>query len=255
MTITNIVNLARDKSNTNSNTFSDEKFLLYFQAKVPQFQSDVELVNEDHMGSVDYRDLRATGTGTYTDGADTLYTREYNLPSDMLNKLKSVFAKLDGTNWTWLPELQEVDEKILFEDEDTIKETYGLDSSTAGYFIFRGSLFIVSGEIEEAVTGGLVLWNYSYSDLPTTMPTAGSEADVDLSYYGIPKSLHETFAVALSVEWKSNQSTPVPLTAEEQKYYAVYNNKDRFKDLKNMNRSRAIIFDKPANPYDNGFNL
>jgi hypothetical protein len=172
----------------------------------------------------------------------------------MLNRLQNVFAMLDGENWIWLKPYREEDLKMPFE-EDIILSRFSNTEGVAGYFTFRSSLFLLSGEIENDVTSGLKLWNYSYSDLPSTMPVAGTADDKDLSYYGIPKSLHNTVALALSVEWKSNQSTPVPLTAEEQKYYSIYNNKDRFAQLKGMNRGEDMTFGKPVDSYDNGFNL
>lgn len=254
MKITEIATLARKKSNSNTSTFTDADMLLYFKAKIPLFQADIEENNEDYMGSIDYRDLVATGTGTHVVDEETVLTREYNLPTDMLNRLQNVYAKLDGTNWIWMKPYREEDLKIPFE-EDIILSKFDNTAGVAGYFTFRSSLFLLTGEIEDDVTGGLKLWNYSYDDLPTSMPVAGTADDKDLTYYGITKSLHEMVATALSVEWKSNQSTPIPLTAEEQKYYSLYNNKDRFAQLRVLNRGEDMSFGKPADPYDNGFNL
>ena len=255
MKITDIVSLARKKSKTNSTTFPNSDMVLYFKAKLPLFQADVEDVNEDYMGSIEYRDLRATGTtGTYEDGGTTYLSREYNLPSDMINRLQNVYAKLDGENWTWLKHYREETLQMPIE-EDNILEVFNNELGTAGYFIFRGSLFLLTGEIEDDVTAGLKLWDYAYSAEISEIPTAGTDDDVDLTYYGIPKTLHEVFAVALSAEWKSNQEVPVPLTAEEQTYYAMYSTKDRFKQLKDMHRGDELSFPLPADSYGSGFNL
>ena len=40
MRLTEVIDLARRKSKTNSSTFSDSDMLLYLKAKIPQFQSD-----------------------------------------------------------------------------------------------------------------------------------------------------------------------------------------------------------------------
>ena len=254
MRITQIVDLARKKSSTTVNSFPNEDMVLYMTAKIPQFQADIEDTNEDYMGSIEYRDLIATGTGTHTVEGEEVLTREYNLPTDMINRLQNVYAKLDGTNWIWLKEYNEEDLRLPFE-EDNILEILSNEENVAGYFIFRGSLFLLSGEIEEDVEKGLKLWNFAYSGLFSEIPVASSEDDRDMVYYGIPSQLHETLAVALSYEWKCNQATPVPLTAEEQKYYAIYNNQDRFKNLRGLNRGKDMSFSRPADGYDNGFNL
>jgi hypothetical protein len=255
MTITDIVSLARKKSKTNSTTFPDSDMVLYIKAKLPLFQADIEDVNEDYMGSIEYRDLRATGDdGTYTDGGETYLSREYNLPSDMISRLQNVYAKLDGEDWTWLKHYREETLQMPIE-EDNILENFSNELGVAGYFIFRGSLFLLTGEIEDAVTDGLKLWDYAYSSEISSIPEAASEDDVDLTTYGIPRTLHEVFAVALSAEWKNNQDVPIPLTAEEQTYYAIYSTKDRFEQLKDMHRGDELSFSLPADGYDNGFNL
>lgn len=254
MRITDVISLARKKSNTNEVTFPDSDMLLYIKAKLPLFQADVEEVNEDYMGSIDYRDLRATGTGTYEESGVTYLTREYNLPSDMLNRLQNVYAKLDGTNWTWLRHYREETLNLPIEEEN-ILNNFSNEQGVAGYFVFRGSLFLLTGKIENTVTNGLKLWSYAFGEQISSIPTAGSAEDKDLTYYGIPKTLHEVFSIALSAEWKSNQDVPIPLTAEEQTYYAIYSTKNRFKQLRDMNRGDDQSFVFPSDGYDDGFNL
>lgn len=253
MKITDIVSLARKKSKTNTTTFSDADMLLYIKAKLPQFQADIEEVNEDYMGSIEYRDLRATGTtGTYVADGVTYLSREYNLPSDMIPRLKAVTAKLNGTDWVNLKQYDLNDLRMPFE-EDRILEKFTNDEGIAGYEIFRGSLFLLTGAIASEVVGGLKIWTYSFSALPSSIPTVGGEGDVEFDTYGIPETMHELFATALSLEWKSNQDVPVPLTAMEQNYYALY--AKSLQSLKGLDRSKEIIFQRPADRYDNGFNL
>lgn len=254
MRITEVVSLARKMSRTNENTFPNDEMLLYIKADLPIFQADIESVNEDYMGSIEYRDLRATGTGTYVEDGETYLTREYNLPTDMINRLQNVYAKLDGQNWIWLRHYREETLKIPFEEKN-ILAIFNNTQGIAGYIIFRGSLFLLSGEIKQPVPSGLKLWDYSYSSEISAIPQAGSEEDKDLTYYGIPKTLHKVFAVALSAEWKSNQDRPIPLTPEEQMYYSIYCAKDRIKELRDMNRGDELTFPLPENDYNNGFNL
>jgi hypothetical protein len=252
MKISEIVDLARRKSKTNTTTFSDRDMLLYFKAKVPQFQADIEKVNEDYMGSIDVRDLRVTGEGTYVDEGETYPSREYNLPVDLIPRIKFVQAKLDGINWLRLEEYDINDIKIPFKEE-YIKETFNNTSGVAGYTIFRGSLFLLCGEIEEAVVGGLELFGYSYSELPDARVVANSSDDVDLELYGIPKSMHELLATALCIEYKSNLETPVQTTQDEQLFPITYT--EKLKSLRKLNRGKEISFSRPEDGFDGGFNL
>jgi len=253
MKITDIVSLARVKSKTNTTTFPDTEALLYIKAKLPQFQADIEEVNEDYMGSIEFRDLRVTGTtGTYVDTGVTYLSREYNLPSDMIPRLKSVSAMLNGEDWVDLKQYDLNDLKIPFEEE-RILQRFTNDEGIAGYEIFRGSLFLLTGEIETAVTDGLKIWTYSFSALPSSIPAVGAEGDVEFDLYGIPETMHELFATALSMEWKSNQDVPVPFTSMEQNFYALY--AKALHSLKGLDRGKETIFQRPSDRYDNGFNL
>jgi len=252
MRLTEVIDLARRKTKSNVNTFSNVDMLLYLKAKMPQFQSDIEEVNEDYMGSIEFRDLRATGDGTYIDGADTLLSREYNLPYDMINRLKFITAKLDGENAIRLKHYDLNEIKIPFE-EDRILQTFNNTEGIAGYELFRGSIFLLCGEIEEDVDAGLKLWSYAYSEIPTEIPEAGSDDDLDLDVYGIPETMHELLSICLGIEWKSNLEVPVPLTITEQKYDISY--KEVLKSLKGLDRDEEIQFDRPLDAYDKGFNL
>jgi hypothetical protein len=252
MRLTEVIDLARRKSKTNSSTFSDSDMLLYLKAKIPQFQSDIEKANEDYMGSIEFRDLRPTGDGTYTDNGEIYISREYNLPTDMISRLKFVSAKLDGENWIRLKQYDLNDIKIPFEEKN-ILEHFNNTQGIAGYEIFRGSLFLLTGEIKEEVPDGLKIWTYSYSALPTVIPVAGSEQDVDLDVYGIPEIMHELLATALCIEWKNNLETPVPLTINEQNYYDLY--EKALRSLRALDRDQEVQFSRPADKYNKGFNL
>lgn len=253
MRITEVIDLARRKSKTNTATFSDSDMLLYLKAKIPQYQADIEATNEDYMGSIEYRDLRATGTdGTYLDGTTSYLSREYNLPYDMINRIKFVTAKLDGENWIRLQQYDMNEIKIPFEEENIIAN-FNNTEGVAGYEIFRGSLFLLTGEIEAEVTDGLKIWTYSYTAVPATIPVASSDDDLDLDLYGIPETMHELLAVALSLEWKSNLETPVPLTSMEQNYYILY--EKALRGLRALDRDLELSFSRPKDGYDNGFSL
>lgn len=255
MKISDIVSLARIGSKTNTSTYPDTQMLLNIKAMLPTYQQDVEGVNENYMGSIEHRDLRATGTGTYVDTGVTYLSREYNLPSDMIPRIGKVYAKLDGTNWILLRSYDLAEVGVLEEANitDTFTNNEGKSFGSAGYMIFRGSLFLLTGEITSAVTAGLRIWTYSFADALTAIPVAGSGDDVEFDTFGIPEPLHEIFAIGLSRKWKSSQEIPVPLSAEEQEYYVLYGS--RIEKLKGLDRSKEIQFERPADKYDNGYNL
>lgn len=253
MKTTDIVSLARKKTKTNSSTFTDADMILYIKAKLPQFQADIEEVNEDLMGSVEYRDLRVTGTtGSYVDTGVTYISREYNLPADMIPRIKTISAKLNGTDWIRLKNYDLNDIKIPFE-EDRILETFTNDEGIAGYELFRSSIFLLTGAITSVVSGGLKIWTYSFTAAPATMPVVGSAEDVEFDMYGVPETMHELFAIALGMEWKSNQEMPVAYNSSEQNFYALYSK--ALGSLRSMDRDKEMIFRRPSDRYSNGFNL
>ncbi len=244
--------LARSNSGSNSVTFDDAKMLLYFKAIVPQYQADIEKVNEGYMGSIEHRNLRATGDGTWTQDADVRLTREYNLPTDMLDRLDHVYARLDGINWIPLIDYDRTDIKMPFK-EDNIKARYSNDEGSAGYTIFRKALFLLCGEILEEVTDGLEIWTYTFPPLFTAIPEVDSINDKEMDTYGIPEQLHKILAMDLSIQWKNDRVTPIPLNKDEQLRDVQY--KERMKNLKGLNRSKIMSFERPKDGYDNGFNL
>jgi len=255
MRVTDIFSLARLKTKTNTTSFPNTEMLLYTKAKLPVYQADIEEVNENYNGSIEYRDLVATDEGTYVSDETTYLTREYNLPSDMIPRLGKIYAKLDGTNWVLLRSYNLQEAGIQEEDNTTAKFTNkeGTSFGSAGYCIFRGSIFLLTGEIEDDVTGGLKIWTYSFTSVVTEVPDVGGDGDIEFELYGIPETMQELFAVALGLEWKSNQERPIPLTSMEQNYYALYSK--QLDSLKGLDRSREIKFERPADGYDNGFNL
>lgn len=251
MRITDVLALARDNCGANENSFSNAKAVLYLKAIVPTFQADIEGVDEQYMGSIEYRDLRATGDGTYVDTGVTYLSREYNLPTDMIPRLAKVHAKLDGTNFMPMKRYSFQNIEVPLE-EDLIQQEYPSIVNKAGFTIFRGSLFILSGEIETTIVNGLKIWTYAFSSEISTIPAVGSDDDVDLQVFGIPETLHGLLATALSLKWRGNHPTPLPLTPEEQNYYALYGK--ALAGLKGLDRGKEIIPAQPLDRYNNGFN-
>jgi len=252
MRISQVIDLARRKAKANATTFSDRDMLLYMKAKLPIFQTEIEKVNEEHMGTMETRDLRATGDGTYEFEGSTYLSREYSLPVNLIPRIKFIQAKLDGVNWLRLVHHNLDDYKIPIK-EDYIKELFSNNIGIAGYDIFRGSIILLTGEIEEDIIGGLEIWAYAYTDIPDITITPLSDEDVDLEVYGIPDNMHDLFATALCMEWKQNLESPVPLSMDEQAFPILF--EKQIRNLRKMNRDRDLIFKRPADNYGDGYNL
>lgn len=253
MKITDIIALARKKAHANSTTFPDADMLLYFKARVPQYQADIEKVNEGYAGSIQYRTIKATGDGTWTQDGNTYLTREYNLPADILDRLDHVYAKLDGTNWIPLVHYDRIDINTPFKEEN-IEARFSNEEGVAGYTIFRSSLMLLTGDIPSDITNGLEIWSYSFTDLFTSIPVVDSADDVEFEVYGIPEQLQELLAIDLALMWKSdNEGNSKGLTKDEQLRDIMYSK--RLQNLKNMDRSKKVSFQRPNDGYDNGFNL
>lgn len=158
-------------------------------------------VDEDYFGMPETTDL-------------VLNQREYPLPADILNKIKYVEAKLDGSKWIPLNEFDILAYKRST-DEATILEQFANEENQAFYDIFRGSLWIYSGAIT-AVTGGLKLWSFSW---PTWISNLASTTDISIdpstTSHGFPRALHKVLCDLVVVDWKSQSDKPIPLTEFE----------------------------------------
>lgn len=136
--------LVRTYTSTNSTTFTDAEILALMNPLMGKQAMVIKDANEDLFGGLATRDLVAD-------------TREYGLPNDLLSTIERVEAKLDGTNWQVLSELELPLEEFTT-DESAVRSAFS--GRKPAYDIFRRSLFLYTEDAILDVTAGLKLWGF-----------------------------------------------------------------------------------------------
>ena len=233
MTFTKFATLIRYYTKTNSTTFTDANILILANIFKDDISSELSKeVGEDYFGLRFERDLLAG-------------QREYDLPSEIMGRIKYLQAKLDGTNWNKLNETDlSVYDKAF--DEDTIRETYA--ERDPEFDIWDQGIYVLSGDAIIAVTNGLKLWSIifpaDFSDLTSTEDMSTNPDDYT---HGFPRQFHELLARRVSIAYKSSKDRPIPLS-EKEKLYEV-DLSTAIKKMKDTNLDRSI---KPSVPYNDG---
>jgi len=134
--------LIRYYTKTNSTTFTDADILVLANI----FKEDIagligKEVGEDYFGLRFERDLIAG-------------QREYDLPSEVMARIKYLEVNLDGTEWKKLSEV-DLNEHERTTDEATILNNYSNESPE--YDLWDQSIFLLSGSAIIDVTNGLKL--------------------------------------------------------------------------------------------------
>lgn len=181
----------RKKTKTNTTTFPDADIILYAAIWMDQISARVVDIDEDYFGAPQYADLVNS-------------QREYPLPTDMLNHIKKVEAKLDGTNWINLIAL-DLTQYPRATDETTITSIFNNTEGHAYYDIYRGSIWLYSGSITGFAAGNqaLKLWAYQW---PTAISDLTSTTDISIdpnnTSAGFPRVLHLSLADAIVIAKK-----------------------------------------------------
>ena len=224
---------------TDSTTFPDAEILSIANPIKDYLAGEIEGVNEDYFGMPQTTDLLKTDT-----------TREYPFPPEFLNRLKRIEANLlpDDTyddNWVTLNEVDMNFHKHT-SDEATIQASFGWDEDSAFYEIFRGSIWLLTGEIEDDVTAGLKLWSFDYpADIDDLSDdTDDMSVDPSTTTLGFPKAFHQLWADAVVIEYKSNRDKPIPLTKREERWEFYLGR--ALDSIKNTNRDHAVVTGVPS---------
>lgn len=233
MTPVKFATLVRYYTKTNSTTFTSEDILVLANI----FKDDIcaqiaKEVGEDYFGLRFERDLVAG-------------QREYDLPNELMGRIKYVQVKLDGTNWE---KLNETDLSIYGKsiDESTIQLEYG--EKDPEFDFWDQGLYILSGDAIIAVTDGLKIWAIIYpSDIANLTGTNDLSVNPDDYTHGIPKPAHELLARRVSIAYKSSKDKPIPLS-EKEKLYEV-DLAQAIQNLKDANLDRSVL---PSLPYNDG---
>ncbi|HEC66463.1 MAG TPA: hypothetical protein ENI23_14345 [bacterium] len=166
--------------------------------------------------------VKTGALGTYSHEDLVEDQREYAFPDDVLNNLKAIFLKLDGTNFTRVTVIDlndpvrfgNVSKRVVFQ-EDWI--TGNFSNSEPFVVLFRSSIFVFSGAVDD-VTDGIQLWYANLlEDLPNltedTTDLAEATDKTSTPKQGLPKQFHELLARAVQVDYKETNS--LSLTSKE----------------------------------------
>lgn len=233
MTPVKFAALIRYYTKTNATTFTDADILVLANI----FKDDIcaqvaKEVGEDYFGLRFERNLIAG-------------QREYDLPNELMGRIKYVQAKLDGTNWE---KLNETDLSTYGKsmDESTIQLEYS--ERDPEFDFWDQGLYILSGDAIIAVTNGLKLWAIIYpADIANLSGTDDMSVNPDDYSHGIPKPFHELLARRVSIAYKSSKDKPIPLSEKEQLYEVDL--AQAIQNLKDQNLDRSVL---PSVPYDDG---
>lgn len=197
----------RFSTGTNSTTFTNADIIALANIHIDTLAGMVLQLDEGYFGSPQTQDLAAT--------ADDFSNREYPLPTDMLNKLLRVEAKLDGTSFVKLVPFDLSYYGKPTTDAEVLKY-FANTESDAYYDVFRNSLWIYSGAISAVVTDGLKLWTYTWpAHLTDLALTTDMSIDPSSTTHGFPRILHPILADLVSIDYKSSREKPIPLTEAE----------------------------------------
>jgi len=230
MTPANFAALVRFYTGTDSTTFTDAEILKLANPYKDEIAAEIVLRNEDYFGMLFTRDLEAG-------------RREYALPDEILNSIKYVEAKLNGTKFLHLSEFDINSYKRPTSETDII-EQFG--SLSPKYDIFRRSLWIYSGDAIISVTAGLKLWAIIYpADITDLASTVDMSVDPSTTTHGFPRQFHELLARRVSIGYKSSLPKPRKLSPME----ALYNVdiERALNAITGGNQDRSVIATTPYN--------
>jgi hypothetical protein len=164
--------------------------------------------------------------------------RDYPFPSDILSRIKRVEAKLDGTNWIKLSEI-DITHLSVPTDETNITYQFANLEGQAFYDLLRKSIYIYSGTITN-VTDGLKLWCDTWpTEISSLASTTDMSIDPSTTTHGIPRSMHEIWARGVIIDWKQSREKPIALNEHEQNY--EYDLLKAIETLKHGNLDREVI--------------
>lgn len=237
MTPAQFASYIRDQTKTNSTTFSDAKILLYANIIKDDIAKEITKANEDYFGMKLLRNLEVG-------------KRSYSFPSDVLNNIKYVQAKLDGTTQKVLTQFDVNTYKRPTNESQILANWAGKDPE---FDIFGGSLEIYSDSAIIDVTDGLELWAMIYpADLTSLAGTTDMSVPPSNISFGMPRQFHFIWATKVIVKYKNSKEKPIPLTEQEAKIDQDF--QLAINALKGQDLNRSITATLP-DYYNNGQDL
>jgi len=202
MTPAQFATYVRLKTKTNSSTFTDANIIVIANIIKDDIAKEITKANEDYFGMKFYRNLEAG-------------KRSYSFPSDVLNNIKYVQAKLDGSTQKVLTQFDVNTYKRPTNESEILANWAGKD---AQFDIFGSSLEVYSDSAIIDVTDGLELWAMIYpADLASLAGTTDMSVPTSNISFGMPRQFHYIWATKVIVEYKNSKEKPIPLTEQEAK--------------------------------------
>jgi hypothetical protein len=231
MTPAQFAEYVRLKTRTNSTTFTDADIIIFMRQRQDEIAQAILKADEDILLVPQTDSLVAN-------------QRDYSFPTDILSRIKRVEAKLDGTNWIKLNEIDITQHKYPT-DETNITYYFSNLEGEAFYDILRNQLYIYSGTITN-VSNGLKLWCNTWPTAITDL-TSTTEMNIDPSTttHGIPRPLHEIWARGVIIDYKQSRERPIPLGEGELKYEVDL--QKAIETIKHGNLDREVIASVPYN--------
>lgn len=229
----------RWKTRTNDATFTDADMLVSMEFQQEEIIKSILDADEDTFLVPQTDDLVAS----------TITAREYPQPSDILSRMKRVEAKLDGTTWVTLAEIDLTELSNPLSTEDLITSTFNnsqvskSNSNGARFDIIRKSLMIYSATIT-ATTDGLKIWCNTWPAVVTDLAlTTDMSVDPSTTTHGMPRVMHKSWAIAVIVDYKESREKPIPLSERESRneYYL----QKAVKSLRQGNLDRDVTGNLP----------
>lgn len=222
----------RLKTRTNSTTFPDADLLLLMGQRQDQIAQEIMKTDEDILLIPQTTDL-------------VLNQRDYAFPADILSRIKRVEAKLDGTNWIYLREIDITQIRVPITTETDITNRFSNTWENAFYDLLRKSIYLYTGSII-AVDEGLKLWCDTWPAAVTSLAsTIDLSTDPSTTTHGIPRSMHEIWARGVIIDYKQSREKPIPLNEKEQNYESDL--QKVIATLKHGNLDREVIASTPYN--------
>lgn len=216
----------RQKTRTNSTTFTDEDILLYANRKKDEIAAMIAERDEGYFEVPQYTSLNAD-------------QREYPLPYDKMVGIVKVEAKLNGTDFIPLDELEVSGIKSPILAESDIVNKFSNDKGMAFYDLRRSSIYIYSGAITSVTNGLYIICNIFPADLTDlTDNTTDISVDPSGTALGFPRELHSLWVEGICIEWKGDKEKPIPLTQAEMSWERRM--RQKINQLTSQNKSRTI---------------
>lgn len=240
MTPTQAATLIRYKTRTNEVTFTDAQILALGNNRIDEMSQVILKTDEDILLIPQTEDLVAS----------SITAREYALPSDILARIKRVEAKLDGTTWIPLVEIDITEIGISVATESNIINAFNngklsVDNPNgARYDLARKALYIYSGTIT-ATTDGLKLRCKTWMAHPASMVSdTDMSVDPSTTTHGMPRELHNMYVTGVVIDYKTSRQQPIPLTERELAYEVDL--RKAIETLRHGNLDREIIGHLPS---------